>query len=247
MKRQVYGIRAVQESLAAHPADLAVVYVTDPVPPGALRDLVATARRAGVSLELRASAFLDALTHDGRHQGVVAIAAGDYPYADLEAVLDGPTPGLVVALDEITDPHNFGAIVRSAVALGAQGVLTLKDRASPVTATVVRASAGATEHCRIARVTNLVRTLEELRALDYRIIGLAGEAQAVLSQVDLTGPVVLVVGSEGRGLRRLVRESCDVLAKIPLAGPIASLNASVAAGVALYEVTRQRRVAMGEV
>jgi 23S rRNA (guanosine2251-2'-O)-methyltransferase len=148
---------------------------------------------------------------------------------------------LLVALDEVTDPHNFGAIVRSAVALGAHGVITLKDRAAPVTATVVRASAGATEHAAIARVTNLSRALERLRDEGFTAVGLAGEATVSLRDLDLRGALVLVVGSEGSGLRRLVRERCDHLARIDLAGPVTSLNASVAAGVALYEAVRQRR------
>lgn len=185
---------------------------------------------------------LDALSGGVRHQGVVAVLGRDYPYRELPELITGDLSGaLLVALDEVTDPHNFGAIVRSAVAFGATGVVTLKDRAAPVTPVVVRASAGATEHCRIARVTNLARTLEAFRAKDLRVVGLDAEGSAALEAVDLTGPVALVVGSEGRGLRRLVREGCDVLARLPLPGPIASLNASVAASCALYEVTRQRR------
>ncbi len=244
MKRHLCGTHAVRESLAARPRDVAVIYVADEASNGPFAEILATARRAGATVEHRSVQALDALARGIRHQGVIAVTAGDYPYVDLDALLDAAAaPGLVVALDEVTDPHNFGAVVRSAVALGAHGVVTLRDRAAPVTAAVVRASAGATEHCRIARVTNLSRSLEVLHGRDYRVVGLAAEGTVDLEAIDLTGPVALVVGSEGHGLRRLVREGCDVLARIPLAGPVASLNASVAAAVALYEVARQRRAA----
>jgi 23S rRNA (guanosine2251-2'-O)-methyltransferase len=242
VKRHLCGSHAVGEALAASPRALAVVFVTDDSPRSLHRVLLDTARNAGVRVEVRDAAELDALARGVRHQGVVAVAGGDYPYIDLEAALArAGSPALFVALDEVTDVHNMGAIVRSSVALGADAVLTLRDRAAPVNAAVVRASAGATEHARIARVTNLARTLEDLAERNFTTVGLDASAGVALDSVDLTSSVVLVVGSEGRGLRRLVRERCAVLAGIPLAGPIASLNASVAAGIALYEVARQRR------
>jgi 23S rRNA (guanosine2251-2'-O)-methyltransferase len=219
--------------------------VSDASPRGALAEVIQLAQAAKLTVEPTDALALDALAKGVKHQGVIAVCGGDYPYLDLDALLqhararsDSP---LLVALDEVTDPHNFGAIVRSAVALGAHGVITLKDRAAPVTATVVRASAGATEHAAIARVTNLSRALERLRDEGFTAVGLAGEATVSLRDLDLRGALVLVVGSEGSGLRRLVRERCDHLARIDLAGPVTSLNASVAAGVALYEAVRQRR------
>ncbi|MFO0647140.1 MAG: 23S rRNA (guanosine(2251)-2'-O)-methyltransferase RlmB [Polyangiales bacterium] len=247
MKRHLCGVHAVREALASHARDLAVIYLVDDSPRGPHAELATLARNARVSVEVRSAAELDALAGPVRHQGIVAVAAGDYPYIDLDALLSkarkrGPSP-LIVALDEVTDPHNLGAIVRSVVALGADGVITLKDRAAPVTPVVVRASAGATEHAAIARVVNLSRALETLSRADVRTVGLDAEGTADLEAVDLTGPIALVVGSEGSGLRRLVRERCDVLARIPLGGPVASLNASVAAAIAIYEVTRQRRAA----
>lgn len=249
MKRHLCGVHAVREALVSHARDLAVVYLVDDSARGPLAELATLARNARVNVELRDAQALDALSGPVRHQGVVAVAAGDYPYLDLETLLAKArkrteTP-LFVALDEVTDPHNLGAIVRSVVALGADGVITLKDRAAPVTPVVVRASAGATEHAAIARVVNLSRALESLSRLDVRTVGLDAEGTADLEAVDLTGPVALVVGSEGSGLRRLVRERCDVLARIPLSGPVASLNASVAAAIAIYEVTRQRRASSG--
>ncbi len=243
MKRHLCGPHAVLEALRARPADVAVVYTLDPSPKGAVGEVVRAALDRRVAVEASTPDALDALAGGLRHQGVVAVSAGDYPYLDLDTLLSqvaDPARGLLVALDAITDPHNFGAIVRSSVALGADGLITLRDRAAPVTGTVVRASAGATEHARIARVTNLAQTLSQLSGAGWSCVGLAGEADTALDDVDLSGPTVLVVGSEGDGLRRLVRARCDVVARIPLAGPVASLNASVAAGVALYEVVRQR-------
>lgn len=245
MKRYLCGVHAVREALASHAKDVAVVYVAGDVARGPLAELAALAKAQRVTLESAQPQALDALAGGVRHQGAVAVVGGDYPYVDLDALLERARKRserpLVVCLDEVTDPHNFGAIVRSAVALGGDGVVTLKDRAAPVTPVVVRTSAGATEHCAIARVVNLARALEALSRAGYRTVGLDAEGTASLEEVDLTGPVALVVGSEGSGLRRLVRERCDVLARIPLGGPVASLNASVAAGVAIYEVTRQRR------
>jgi 23S rRNA (guanosine2251-2'-O)-methyltransferase len=175
-----------------------------------------------------------------RSQGLLALA-GEYPYVGpdlLDTLGDG---ALIVALDEITDPHNFGAIVRSAVAFGADAILTLKDRAAPATPVVVRASAGATEHARIVRITNLARTLASLREDGRQIVGLAAEGDASISALPPADRGrVLVIGSEGHGLRPLVRKQCDVLARIAMPGRIASLNASVAAGIALHAVSQQR-------
>jgi 23S rRNA (guanosine2251-2'-O)-methyltransferase len=184
---------------------------------------------------------LDALAEGLRHQGVVAIG-GDFPYLDLDGLLariEGPP--FLLALDEITDPHNFGAMIRSAVALGAHGVLTLKDRAAPVTGAVVRASAGATEHANIARVTNLARTLAELR--EHRFLSIVGLDAEGEHDIDKLPPApegrVIVVGSEGKGLRPLVAKQCTHLARIPMTNAIASLNASVAASIAMF-ATRPR-------
>lgn len=247
MRRVLLGVRAVKEALAAHAHSIAVVYVHEEGARGALRDIVNDAKNRGVAVELKPMDELNALAEGDRHQGVIGLSGEDFAYASFDELLDravalGPS-GLIVALDEVTDPHNFGAIVRSAVAFGATGIVTMKDRASPVTPTVVRASAGATEHATIARVTNLSRALDAARERGLWTVGLDAEGSASLAATDLTVPCVVVVGSEGRGLRRLVRERCDVLAKIPMAGPIASLNASVAAAITLYEVTRQRSLA----
>jgi 23S rRNA (guanosine2251-2'-O)-methyltransferase len=240
MKRLLLGPRAVTEGLRAAPERLAVIYAaTDLRGPAA--DVLKLAHERKVRVEPRSRADLDALAGADRHQGVLAIA-GDYPYVSLHDLLAaaGDRP-LLVALDQVTDPHNFGAIVRSAVALGASGVVTLKDRSAPVTSAVVRASAGATEVARIARVTNLARTLAELRESDWEVVGLDGMGETELSALPpATNGRVLVIGSEGSGLRRLVREQCEVVVRIAMKGPLHSLNAAVAAGIALYESTRTR-------
>jgi 23S rRNA (guanosine2251-2'-O)-methyltransferase len=240
--RVVAGSRPVEEALRGRTRhQLAVVYVEE----GNLRARTAVegpARAAGVPVEERPRHELDRLAGGTRHQGVLAVG-GEYPYAELDAVLvDAPHPPLLVALDEVTDPQNFGAIVRSAVALGADALVTLRNRAAPVTPAVVRASAGATEHARICRVTNLARTLRDLRDTHgMQVVGLdAGGTVPLHDLPPAPAGRVLVVGSEGRGLRRLVRESCQVLARVDLPGPIASLNASVAAAIAIYEASRAR-------
>lgn len=241
MKRLIGGPRAVEEALRGHSSRLSAVFYAQDAASGLSR-LLDLAQRAKVRVDPRPRAELDALAGELRHQGVLAIA-GEYSYAAFEDLLATIEQApLLVALDQVQDPHNLGAIVRSAVAMGAQGVITLQDRAAPVTAVAVRASAGATERARIARVTNLARTLAILREQGVEIIGLAGEADQELSTLPYPeSGRVLVVGSEGTGLRPLVRKQCDVLARIPLPGPITSLNASVAAGIAIYESCRQRR------
>ncbi|HEY2735736.1 MAG TPA: 23S rRNA (guanosine(2251)-2'-O)-methyltransferase RlmB [Polyangiales bacterium] len=244
MKRLLAGPRAVESAIAADPGRIVVVYVADDGK--RLREFEAPARRAGVRCEARSSGELDALARGLSHQGVLAIT-GEYAYAELETVLAeaGPHP-LIVALDQITDPHNFGAIVRSCVAFGADGIITLKDRAAPVTPVVVRASAGATERARIVRVTNLARTLELLRERGLSIVGLDAGGSSSLDALSFARDGrVLVIGSEGSGLRRLTRELCDELARIDMPGGFESLNASVAASIALYESARARAAISG--
>jgi 23S rRNA (guanosine2251-2'-O)-methyltransferase len=191
---------------------------------------------------------LESLSKGLRHQGVIAIT-GDYPYVGEDELLAhaGPAP-LVMALDEVTDPRNLGAVIRSGVAFGVDAFVVPKHRAASVTPAAVRVATGATEHARIARVTNLARTLRTLGDEGLQRVGLTGFGSVPEGGPDVVplaevpaAPAgrVLVLGSEGKGLRRLVREACDVLAAIPLRGPVESLNASVAAGIALYETRRQ--------
>jgi 23S rRNA (guanosine2251-2'-O)-methyltransferase len=241
VKRLLVGRRPVLEALRASPQSVAVVYL-DPTDKAAARELAEATRRADVRLEERSPAELDALATGLRHQGVVAIT-GEFSYLDLDTLLRRlpAERALLVALDEVTDPHNFGAIVRSAVAFGADGLLTLKHRAAPVTPVVVRASAGATEHAAIARVANLAQTLDLLAERGMDVVGLDMEGNMAIDALDVgPGGLVLVVGSEGRGLRRLTRERCTRIASIAMSGPIASLNASVAAGIAIHHASLAR-------
>ncbi|MBI2897594.1 MAG: 23S rRNA (guanosine(2251)-2'-O)-methyltransferase RlmB [Deltaproteobacteria bacterium] len=242
MKRILCGPQAAREALRADPRRVAAVFVArageEPI-----AELLDLARRAQIPVEERPVAELDALTAAGgarRHQGVVAIT-GDYPYRSLDELLAGATrTHLLVVCDEIQDPHNLGAMVRSAVFFGGTGIVIGKQRMAPVSAGAVRASAGATEHARIARVTNIAETIRALEREGIRTVGLDAAAAEPIGSFDLRGPVALVVGREDRGLGRLVKERCMALARIPAGGPLGSLNASVACAVALYEVSAQR-------
>lgn len=197
---------------------------------------------SGVRAEACSRADLDALVGGVAHQGVV-LEADPLPVLKAESWVKGafPRDALAVILDGIEDPHNFGAIVRSAAACGACGVVFGKDRAAPVSPASLKSAAGAMEHIDLVRATNLVRCLERLQRAGFWIAALDPEASQSLWDADLTGPVGLVVGSEGKGIRRLVRERCDLRLRIPVAGPIATLNASVSAAIALAECLRQRR------
>lgn len=208
------------------------------------REIVAIAADAGYPLLEVGRAELDRLTDGSVHQGV-AVQVPPYAYADDEELLDlaeaSGRPPLVVALDGVTDPRNLGAVLRSAGAFGAHGVLVPERRAAGVTASAWKVSAGAAARVPVARVTNLTRTLQEWKKAGVFVVGLDGDGDTELAQVPFaTDPLVLVVGSEGKGLSRLVRAECDAIASIPIASAVESLNAAVAAGIALYEVARQR-------
>lgn len=204
----------------------------------------AAARKNIPLLELDHQQFRN-LAGDQKTQGLVAMLARPYTYASLDAILaraaERNEPPFVLILDEIEDPHNLGALIRTAECAGAHGAVVPKHRSAPISATVVKTSAGATAHLPIALVTNIVTTIEELKKERLWITGLDAEGEKLYSQVDYTGPMALVVGNEGRGIRRLVKEHCDFRVRIPLLGKIASLNASVAGAVVMYEVVRQRR------
>lgn len=188
---------------------------------------------------------LDKMTDGAVHQGI-AIEVPPFDYTDLDELVargcDHLAPGLIVALDSVTDPHNLGAVMRSASAFRADGILIPERRSAGVNATVWKVSAGAAARVPVARETNLVRALEELKSRGYFVVGLAGEADGEIAQVNLADvPLVLVTGSEGKGLSRLVRETCDTIASIPIASDMESLNAAVATGIALYQIDQRRR------
>lgn len=209
-----------------------------------VRESLKLASSAGIPLMEASRTELDRLAGGAHHQGL-ALQVPAYTYAHPDDLLDPENPGppLIVALDGVTDPRNLGAVLRSAAAFGAHGVLVPSRRAAGVTATAWKVSAGAAARIPVARATNLTRTLQAYRDAGLYVVGLDGEADQDLGEVALlTDPVVLVVGSEGKGLSRLVRETCDVVAAIPIGSAAESLNAGVAAGIALYEVARARAV-----
>ncbi|MBS6560472.1 MAG: 23S rRNA (guanosine(2251)-2'-O)-methyltransferase RlmB [Clostridiales bacterium] len=218
------------------------LYVLDGCQDGPVRTIVREAKKQGSLLQFVAKERLDQMSTTGKHQGVIAHAAA-YEYADIEdmfalAEQKGESPFLFL-LDEIEDPHNLGAIIRTANLAGAHGVIIPKRRAVGLTATVAKTSAGALNYTPVAKVTNLSKTIEELkkRGLWFVCADMGGE---VMYNTNLTGPIGLVIGNEGSGVSRLVKEKCDYITSIPMKGDIDSLNASVAAGVLAYEIVRQR-------
>jgi 23S rRNA (guanosine2251-2'-O)-methyltransferase len=197
-------------------------------------------RAAGVSLRFSPRPAVDRIAGTTQHQNVVAVCAPK-AYDDIgDMIEDGERP-LLVALDGVDDPANLGAIIRTTVAAGARGVIVPERRAAGLSPAVARAAAGALEHAKVARVPNLVRALMDLKTRNLWVYGFEAEAPKSYTDLDYSQGCVLVLGGEGRGLHRLVREACDERAQIPLRGPVSSLNVSVAAGVVLYEAVRQRR------
>jgi 23S rRNA (guanosine2251-2'-O)-methyltransferase len=228
----VYGIRPVVEALES--GRRKVFEVIDAV---GSEEVARAAGARGVEVKRTSRRRIEELARGGAHQGVAA-RVEPYPYSGLEEILSTPEP-LVLVLDGVTDPRNLGAVLRAADAAGASGVVIPKDRAVGVTAAAVKASAGASEHVRVARVTNLGRALDTMKRAGLWVY--AAEAGGTpYTELDLAGAVALVLGSEGRGVRRLVREGCDGTVSIPMLGAVESLNVSVASAVLLYEARRRR-------
>lgn len=243
-QRYVYGINPVLESLRAHAERVERLFITEgQLAAKAAAEIFSRAKDMGVRVERVPRERLAAMAEGGVHQGVVAELRG-FEYAELADLLESVDtdgrPPLWVVLDGIQDPHNFGAIVRSAHALGAHGVVIAKDRAVPVTGAVSKASAGAVEHCPIARVVNLSRALEEMKEAGVWIAAADPHSQEPLWKARLDGPLAVVVGAEGAGVRPGVLEHCDFRLNIPMLGQVGSLNASVSAAILLYEAARQR-------
>lgn len=239
------GINSVDAALS-HDADNVIeLYVESGQQNVRIRELVDKARDLGIKPHARDREALDRMTGGARHQGVVAKYRVPPPRseADLAAIIEqAGANALLLVLDGVTDPHNLGACLRSAEAAGVDAVIVARDNAVGITATVRRASAGAADRVPFVAVTNLARTLRKLRDAGVWLTGLDGTAEVAIHAIDLTGPVAIVMGSEGDGLRRLTREACDHLARIPMRGSVDSLNVSVATGIALFEVLRQRGV-----
>ena len=218
------------------------VFILDGCQDGPIRTIIREAKKTDAILNFVKKERLDQLSHTGKHQGVIAYAAA-YEYAEVDDILNAAKeknePPFIILLDNIEDPHNLGAIIRTAHQAGAHGVIIPKRRAVGLTATVAKTSAGAINYLPVAKVTNLAVTIDELKTkgLWFVCADMDGE---LMYQLDLKGPIGLVIGSEGEGVGRLVKEKCDFVAKIPMFGNVDSLNASVAAGVLMYEVVRQR-------
>ncbi|GEJ57269.1 23S rRNA (guanosine(2251)-2'-O)-methyltransferase RlmB [Anaeromyxobacter diazotrophicus] len=241
--RTLYGVNPVRELLRAGGDVPAELWLTSGERSRALSELAEAARARGAKVREAPRDKLDRLAGTDRHQGVVAVVS-DYRYRELDELLEAAraagAPPLLVVLDGIEDPQNLGAVIRSAHALGAHGVVIPKDRAAGVTPAAAKASAGAVEHCPVARVTNLAQALERLKEAGVWTVATDAAAEESIAEVDLTVPTALVIGSEGGGVRPLVRRTCDRVARIPMQGKVGSLNASASAAIALYEVLRQR-------
>jgi 23S rRNA (guanosine2251-2'-O)-methyltransferase len=242
-----FGLHAVGEVLRSRPDAVRRLCVAAGRDDKRVRSVVEAARSAGIAVEYLSRGDLDKLV-DGRHQGVVieladdAVTAQDLRWGEAELLgrLNTRPNPLLLVLDGVTDPHNLGACLRSADAAGALAVITPRDNAADITPVVRKVACGATATVPLVRVTNLARCLDALKKAGVWLHGTAGEATQSLYTCDLTGPVALVMGAEGRGLRRLTRERCDVLVSLPMAGQVSSLNVSVAAGICLFEAVRQR-------
>jgi len=235
------GIHAVREALAAR-RPVQSLLIARGRHGGRLEEIVRLARTNGVPIRFEDRPQVDRAAGTRDHQGVVAMLAAETSVSleELLARSGSPASGLLVLLDGVEDPQNLGAVIRTALAAGAGGVVIPERRAAGLTEAAVRASAGAAAHLRVARVTNLARAMEEIKEAGYWLVGLDERAEKRHTDVDLTGAIAVVLGGEGKGLHQLVKERCDFVVSIPTSGPVRSLNVSVAAGVVLFEAVRQR-------
>lgn len=236
----IAGRNPVREALRAG-RTLNKIMVMTGAKTGSLKEIIGLAKDNKVPVQSVEKSHLDKVAGGEAHQGVVALAAAK-DYVDIDDILDGvkDEPYFLVLLDEIHDPHNLGAIIRTADAAGVHGIVIPKRRAAPLTATVAKASAGAVEHVPVARVTNLAQTIKQLQDRGIWVVGADMDGTELHWQASLQGPMALVIGGEGKGLGRLIKERCDAVVKLPMFGHVNSLNASVAAALLMYEVVRQR-------
>ncbi len=236
----LHGINAVAEAVKAAPERIERICVERGQRNPRIQEIVDLARQSHIRISFEERSWMDRKSEGARHQGILCFAA-EMATLDADDVLrQAKSPGLLVLLDGVEDPQNLGAVLRSAEAAGADGVFLPQHRSAALSATVVKASAGAASRVKIARVPNLVRLIESVKEGGYWVAGLDAAGAAPLWDIDLTVPVALVLGSEGSGMHRLVRERCDFVASLPIRGAVSSYNVSVSAGMALYEVLRQR-------
>jgi 23S rRNA (guanosine2251-2'-O)-methyltransferase len=239
--RILFGFHAITVRMKTAPKSVIELHVESNRRDARMRGFVDRARDSGIKIIETDGERLDKLAGTTRHQGVVArVEVVAMPHSLDEVVESVEGPPLLLVLDGVTDPHNLGACLRVADGAGAHAVVAPKDHAVGVNATVAKVASGAAETVPYIMVTNLARTLNELKDFEVRIIGTSDDAELTLYDVDLTGPVAFVLGSEGDGMRQLTRKTCDQLVRIPMAGAVESLNVSVAAGVCLFEALRQR-------
>jgi 23S rRNA (guanosine2251-2'-O)-methyltransferase len=236
----LYGRNPVLEALRSGRAARKLVIATGILAEGRLDEILRVAEERGIPVEVSSRKRLDDIAHTEHHQGVAGYFHGRPPLTLDDLLGQSRVPQLIVVLDGIQDPQNLGAITRTADAVGADGVVLPRHRASGVTAAAAKASAGATEHVPVAVVTNLVQALEQVKAAGLWVVGLAADGEARYDTFDFTGPVAVVIGAEGEGMRSLTRRHCDAVVSLPLLGQVSSLNAGAAAAVLLYEVARQR-------
>ncbi|QKE64627.1 23S rRNA (guanosine(2251)-2'-O)-methyltransferase RlmB [Aquipseudomonas campi] len=240
---KVYGVHAVEALLRHHPKRVKQLWLAESRHDPRVQTLVELAGQNRVPVGQKDRRELDEWA-EGVHQGVVAEVSPSQVWGEamLEELLDRREgPPLLLVLDGVTDPHNLGACLRTADAAGALAVIVPKDKSATLNATVRKVACGAAEVIPLVAVTNLARTLEKLQQRGLWLVGTAGEAERELYQQDLTGPTVLIMGAEGKGMRRLTRDHCDYLVKLPMSGSVSSLNVSVATGVCLFEAVRQRQ------
>jgi len=238
----LYGFHAVTVRLKTAPDSVVEVHIDTQRRDARMRGFAERAQGAGAKVVDSDDVRLSKLAGNDRHQGVVALVKPLPARHSLDDILDeASTPPLVLALDGVTDPHNLGACLRVADGAGVHAVVAPKDHAVGLNATVAKVASGAAETVPYLMVTNLARALTELKERDVKVIGASDDATQTIYDIDLSGPVALVLGAEGKGLRQLTRNTCDALVRIPMAGAVESLNVSVAAGVCLFEVVRQRR------
>lgn len=237
----VFGIHAVEAFLQRAPQDVLELFVMKDRDDKRMQPIIQLARQNGVSVQFCNRKTLDDMV-GGQHQGVVAKARlqSSGNETDLAAIVAANDKPFILILDGVTDPHNLGAILRSADAAGVHAVVAPKDRSVKLTSVVRKVACGAAESVPFITITNLARTMRELQDAGVWIVGTAGETDTLVYDADLKGPLALVLGAEGEGLRRLTRETCDALVKIPMFGTVSSLNVSVAAGICLFEAVRQR-------
>jgi 23S rRNA (guanosine2251-2'-O)-methyltransferase len=239
--RVVFGFHAVLARLRADPQSVLEIFLDETRQDARVRDLVAVAERAGVRLMRVPTKRLDGFYGGGRHQGVVARVQVKSAGASLDEILEPVETPLLLVLDGVTDPHNLGACLRVANAAGAHAVVAPKDRSAGITPAVSKVASGAAESTPYVMVTNLARTLEELKERNIWVVGADERAEQTLYQADLPAAIAWVLGAEGEGMRRLTRESCDMLVRIPMGGEVESLNVSVSAGICLFESVRRRQ------